>query len=96
MDTEIRVFAKLSVQPDQIDHVIEAFRILANMTRRERGCLQYELHQEIHDPAILIFFEKWKTLADFKDHLRTPYFVECLQKVSSLVVRNETRIIRKI
>jgi len=96
MNKEIRVVAKLVVQREQVHKVIEEFKELVNQTRKEIGCLQYELHQEVHDPATLIFFEKWRTMDDLNKHLKTEHFISCFKKLGSLVERNDTRIIEKI
>ena len=59
MNKEIRGVAKLAIQREYINQVIEVFKVLVNKTRKEFGCLQYDLHQEVHDPATLIFFLNW-------------------------------------
>lgn len=96
MNKEIRVVAKLEVQREHINQVIEVFKKLVNETRKEFGCLQYDLHQEVHDPATLIFFEKWRTMDDLNKHLKTAHFIACFKEVGSMVKHNETRILEKI
>ncbi|WP_416706401.1 putative quinol monooxygenase [Acinetobacter sp. 197] len=76
--------------------VIDAFKVLVNMTRKENGCLQYELHQEIYNPSTLIFFEKWKTMEDLEDHLKTVHFIACFKEIGDLILYNETRILKRI
>src|SRR5688572_18999530 len=33
-------------------------------TRKEKGCVAYELHQDQEDPTRFVFFEKWKSVKD--------------------------------
>lgn len=96
MYQEVRVLAKLAVEPEQIEKVIHEFKLLMNETRKESGCLQYDLHQEVHDPATLIIFERWKTEAALEGHLKTAHFMSCFNKVGELIKYNETRIMKKL
>ncbi|MDC5153087.1 putative quinol monooxygenase [Acinetobacter baumannii] len=96
MYQEVRVLAKLAIEPEQIEKVVNAFKLLMNETRKETGCLQYDLHQEVHDPATLIIFERWKTEAALEGHLKTIHFSSCFNKVGDLIKYNETRILKKI
>lgn len=96
MYQEVRVLAKLAIEPEQIEKVVNAFKLLMNETRKETGCLQYDLHQEVHDPATLIIFERWKTEAALEGHLKTIHFSSCFNNVGDLIKYNETRILKKI
>ncbi|MDR0237990.1 putative quinol monooxygenase [Acinetobacter sp.] len=96
MYQEIRVLAKIAVEPEHVEKVIHAFKPLISHTRKEFGCLQYDLHQEIHDPATLVVFERWKTEIALEEHLKTDHFIAFFNEVSELIKYNETRIIRKI
>ncbi|PVM88588.1 putative quinol monooxygenase [Caulobacter endophyticus] len=43
---------------------------LVQETRREPGCLRYELNQSLDDPRILIFTETWESEAHWRAHMQ--------------------------
>jgi quinol monooxygenase YgiN len=53
--------------------------VLDNMvkqTRKEIGCLQYDLHQDISDPNTFIFYEIWQDKQVLDAHNQQPYIQE--------------------
>ena len=42
-------------------------------THREAGCLNYELHQDLEDPALFVFHENWTSKAHLDAHLASPH-----------------------
>lgn len=43
-------------------------------SRRESGCLCYNLHESKSTPGLFIFYEQWASQAAFDAHLETPHF----------------------
>jgi quinol monooxygenase YgiN len=43
-------------------------------TRKEPGCLTYELHRDPEDPVKFMFFEKFKSQAALDEHVNAPHF----------------------
>ncbi|MHC5310981.1 putative quinol monooxygenase [Myroides sp. LJL116] len=57
----------------------EVQSVLANMvqeTRKEKGCIQYDLHQEINDPNTFIFYEIWADQKALDSHNEQSYIKE--------------------
>lgn len=42
-------------------------------TRQEKGCVQYDLHQDTAEPGLFVFYERWESEADLKVHLQSPH-----------------------
>ena len=55
----------------------EAFKRLAagviEQTRKEPGCLRYDLLQDTEDPNIFLFIEEYKDEEAFQTHRNMPY-----------------------
>ncbi len=49
------------------------FKGFVDKTRQEKGCVQYDLHQDTSDPRLFIFFERWESEDDLKAHLQSPH-----------------------
>lgn len=53
--------------------------VLLNMvkeTRKEQACIQYDLHQEINDPNIFVFYEIWANQKGLDSHNQQSYIQE--------------------
>jgi quinol monooxygenase YgiN len=53
-------------------------------TRAEDGCISYDLHEDIENPAVLVFVECWKSKEDLEKHLQMPYLQSLLGMVDDL------------
>lgn len=42
-------------------------------TRAEAGCVQYDLHQDLRDPADFVFYEVWRSREEWLSHMETPH-----------------------
>lgn len=53
-------------------------------TRKEPGCVTYELHQDLEHPTRFVFFEKWKSVEALGEHLEMPYIKKLLGTVGEI------------
>ncbi|MGQ7946813.1 putative quinol monooxygenase [Flavobacterium sp. WC2509] len=49
---------------------------LAENSKKEKACLQYDLHQNIDDQNIFILHEVWKNKEGLDLHKEQPYFLK--------------------
>lgn len=61
----VTVVAHVRAKPGKEDEVKQALQVLVEPTRREDGCLNYDLHQSDDDAALFVFYENWTS----KEHL---------------------------
>jgi quinol monooxygenase YgiN len=62
-------------------------------TRREAGCIQYDLHVDKDDPASFAFYERWADEAVLEAHLKTPHITEGFAAMATLIA--DAPVIRK-
>jgi quinol monooxygenase YgiN len=43
-------------------------------TRKEKGCICYNLHQSTDDETKFIFYEQWASQAALDEHMQTDHF----------------------
>ena len=55
-------------------------------TRKEAGCLNYDLHQLPEDPKKFLFHENWTSKAHLDAHLQSPHIKALLPRVPELAV----------
>ena len=71
--TPLTVVARIRALPGHERQVKAALLALIPPTRRERGCLNYDLHQSTEDPALFMFHENWESRAHLDAHLQQPH-----------------------
>ena len=65
--------AMVKAKPGQEDAVKEALLSLVEPTRKEAGCLCYNLHQSKADPAQFMFYEQWASKDDLAAHSKSAH-----------------------
>ena len=59
--SNLTVVAKVTAKKDSVDNVKSELLKLITPTRKENGCIEYNLHQDNDDPAVFIFYETWES-----------------------------------
>lgn len=69
----VKVIATITSRPDSADAVKRALTTLAAATRKESGCVTYELFQGEDAPHEFVTVEEWHTGAAVDAHMGTPH-----------------------
>ena len=64
----LRVVARIKAKPEWVDEVRELLCGLVKPTRKESGCISYELLQNRNDPTDFTFVEEWASHAALESH----------------------------
>ena len=78
-----------SVVPDKghVKRVADAHLSVVDSTRREPGCLEYELYQLLDNPQLLFFYESWQSPEALAKHMNTSTFYRVVRnKVDPLLL----------
>jgi quinol monooxygenase YgiN len=79
------------------DLLLEAeLRALITPTRKEEGCLQYDLHRGADQPGTYLFHEIWETREHHTAHTKTPHFLRWNARKDSLLATRESTFWRQI
>jgi len=81
----LRVVARISAQPDKVEQVRLILSELIEPTRRESGCINYELLQNNEDPTDFTFVEEWESGAALDSHLATPHLQKAVVATQGLL-----------
>ena len=76
----IVVTAKFKCIPGMRDKVAEFARPCVETTRKEEGCLRYELFISSEDDVTLQFVEEWADLDSLSAHMKTPHLAKFLEQ----------------
>lgn len=69
----IYVIATINIKLGTASQVIEAAMPCIIATRKEAGCIFYDLNQAVEDENTLTFVEQWKTREDLEQHFKQPH-----------------------
>jgi len=84
--TTLRVVARLVAFPDKVAELKSLLLSVIEPTRKEKGCIKYELLQNQADPTDFTFVEEWES-ADLLDlHLGSTHIQDAVQKLDGLAV----------
>ena len=79
MDKRYPMIVKFTVKENQINFVKDALLKLLIPTRKENGCLLYELHQDRENPRIFMFYEIWESKAHWQTHDKSDHVQDFLK-----------------
>jgi quinol monooxygenase YgiN len=74
----ITVVASLQAKPGREAELKHLLQSLLEPTRKERGCLQYELHVSPTQPEKFLFLETWASQEALDAHLKSPHLTAAL------------------
>jgi quinol monooxygenase YgiN len=88
MPESLRVVARITARPDTVNEVRQILDGLIDPTRKEPGCVSYELLQNRKDPADFTFVEEWDGDASLEGHFSTEHISAALPKLQTLVAES--------
>jgi len=80
----ITVIATIQARPGKEAELKQVLLGLIAPTRKEKGCINYDLHISPEDPAKFLFFETWTSQATLDAHLQSPHLQSLLPRVEEL------------
>ena len=80
----LTIIAKLKVKPGADEQLFEACRKLAEPTRAEEGCINYDMHRSIEDGTIM-FYENWTTKPLWEQHMNSPHLSKFSEETEGMV-----------
>ena|ERR1022692_3513494 len=82
----ITIVVTFQARPGQEAELKEALISLFAPTRKEAGCLNYDLHMSLEDPAKFLFHENWTSKAHLDAHLKNTHIQVLLPRLDELCV----------
>jgi len=83
--SKLTIVANITAKSDKIDLVKAELEKLINITRSEKGCLQYDLHQDNEDPAHFMFYENWESRELWQIHMNAPHLAAYMEATDGAV-----------
>jgi quinol monooxygenase YgiN len=93
---KIVLLVKLTAQPGKEKALLDELKLMVEPTRKESGCIKYDLN---HDPAqkgVFWFVEEWATQSDLDKHHQTAHFKNLQERKSALVANGERALLEPV
>jgi quinol monooxygenase YgiN len=71
-------------------------RALVSPSRREEGCLTYNLHRSIDTPGALLLHEVWTSREAHTEHTHTPHFLRWNARKDALLASRDANFWKHI
>ena len=84
-ENAIRVIARFAAKPEHVGVVRRILTALIEPTRKEAGCITYDLMQNKQDPTDFTFVEEWRSRDALDRHLSTEHIGNCVSHIGEYV-----------
>jgi quinol monooxygenase YgiN len=82
---------------DGQEMMLEAeLRALIGPTRKEEGCLRYDLHRSVEGPGAFLLHEIWETREHHGAHIKTDHFLRWNARKDALLASRESGFWKQI
>ncbi len=85
-NNSVRVVARFKALPDKANDVGAVLTTLIEPTRKEAGCVLYELWQNRADETDFTFVEEWESDAALDAHAASPHLKDAAAKLHGLIL----------
>lgn len=82
----LKVVAKNMFEKENLEKVIALYQELIAETRKEQGCISYELYQDIDNPCIFAVIETWENKACLEAHFEAAHFKRLVPEIGKLKI----------
>lgn len=82
---KVTVIAMLVAKREAVESVRKELLELVEQTRKEQGCLEYRLHQNMEQPEAFFFYENWESQAALDQHVCSSHFIHYLAATEGLI-----------
>jgi quinol monooxygenase YgiN len=81
----LTVIAYMRAAPGKREELRAGLEGLIEPTSREKGYVNYDLHQSVEDPDRFFFYENWESAEHLDAHLSAPHLVEFARRIPELL-----------
>jgi quinol monooxygenase YgiN len=87
MSDGVRVVVKVVARTETIAEITAIVLNLAAQSRKETGCVSYDVLQDMSNAEIFFLIEEWTSVAALDAHNKTAHFHEAVSKSHPLLAK---------
>ncbi len=81
----IIVSAIITAKKGNRNEIIAKSQNVIESTRKEEGCISYQLYASTEDADVLLMFEKWENREALDNHMQTEHFAAFGDSIGGLI-----------
>ena len=91
-DKPFTMLVTIQVKEGKEKALEEAFLEAQKGTKKEKGCIAYEINRDVDHPDTFVFVEKWKNIDGLADHLKAEHTTKLLGMFGDLVEKSSIKV----
>jgi len=96
MSNILTIIARIEAKKEKLAFVQEEVLKLVEPTHQEKGCIQYDLHQDNETPEVFIFVENWESKEFLQMHIESEHFKSFVKNTEGSLVDFTVNYMSKI
>ncbi len=84
-NTKVTLSVRFKAKSGQEERLKQQLLSQLAPTRAEAGCINYDLHQDPHNPSRFMFYENWTSQEALDQHIQQPYIQAFLTQTEELL-----------
>ncbi|WP_026321719.1 putative quinol monooxygenase [Salinispora fenicalii] len=83
--SRLTIVANVHAKSGQVDLVKAELKKLIPLTRAEKGCINFDLHQDNNDPAHFFLYENWESREIWEVHKGAAHLQEYMDATAGKI-----------
>ena len=92
----ITIIAKNIIKPGMVEEFKKTAQPLIAASQKETGCIFYDLYEDINDPNILTFIERWEDGAAIDAHNSSEHFTKIVPQLGAFREESQVHLYKMI
>lgn len=84
----LKLIAEDFIESDKVELVLPFYEELVEKTKKEIGCISYELYRDIKDPSHFIFIEEWRDVNALDAHVESEHFKRLVPQIDQYKIQD--------
>jgi quinol monooxygenase YgiN len=82
---KLTIVANIKAKAEKVELVKSELLKLIDITRAEKGCINYDLHQDNDNPSHFLFYENWESRDLWQAHMDNQHLKDYLDATEGAV-----------
>lgn len=91
--SKLSIVAIIRAKKESAESVRSELSKLVAPTRKEDGCIEYNLHQDNDAPEVFVFYEIWEGAIHLENHFKSDHYLKCSNAIEGMV---EEKFVHKL
>jgi len=84
-NSKLTIVAKILAREEKREFVKSELLKLIEITRSEKGCINYDLHQDNDNPNLFLFYENWENKTLWEKHMENKHLAEYISATEGAI-----------